>query len=118
MSAINTISVDKLLRLIGTDRCPAVIDVRSDEEFSADNRFIPASIRRCAQSVGDWAGEFAGHHAIVVCETGAALSPGVAAWLRHAGVPTSYRASRTAGLAYRRPKRSRGRSRSRRRYAA
>ena len=86
MSAINTISVDKLLRLIGTDRCPAVIDVRSDEEFSADNRFIPASIRRCAESVGDWAGEFAEHHAIVVCETGAAFSPGVAAWLRHAGV--------------------------------
>ena len=44
MSAINTISVDKLLRIIGTDRCPAVIDVRSDEEFSADNRFIPGAL--------------------------------------------------------------------------
>jgi|SRR5215469_16606702 len=86
MSAINTISVDKFLRLIGTDRCPAVIDVRGDEEFSADNRLIPGSIRRCARNVADWAAEFAGHHAIVVCETGTASSPGVAAWLRHAGV--------------------------------
>jgi rhodanese-related sulfurtransferase len=87
MSAINTISIDKFLRLIGTDRCPFVIDVRTDAEFSADNRFIPASLKRCAASVSDWAGEFSGHHAIVVCETGQASSPGVGAWLRHAGVP-------------------------------
>jgi rhodanese-related sulfurtransferase len=86
MSAINTISIDKFLRLIGTDRCPQVIDVRRDEEFSADNRFIPASLRRCAESVGDGAGEFAAHHAVVVCETGTTPSAGVAAWLRHAGV--------------------------------
>jgi len=87
MSAINTISIDKFLRLIGTERCPDVIDVRTDEQFSADQRFIPASVRRPAESVGDWAAEFTGHHAIVVCETGASSSPGVAAWLRHAGVP-------------------------------
>src|SRR5690242_93253 len=86
MSAINTISIDKFLRLIGTERCPVVIDVRTDEEFSSDSRFIPASTRRCAASVGDWAGEFTGNHAIVICETGAASSPGVAAWLRQAGV--------------------------------
>jgi len=86
MSTINTISIDKFLRLIGTERCPAIIDVRADEEFSADNRFIPASVRRCAGSVGEWAAEFAGRHAIVVCETGTSSSPGVAAWLRHAGV--------------------------------
>ena len=86
MSAINTISIDKFLRLIGTDRCPHVIDVRSDEQFSADQRFIPASVRRRAESVGDWAAEFAGRHAIVICETGTISSPGVAAWLRHAGV--------------------------------
>src|SRR5215469_9460377 len=85
MSAINTISVDKLIRLIGTDRCPAVIDARSDAEFSADGRFIPASIRRDPENVGAWAAEFAGGHAIVVCETGGDSSPGVAAWLRHAG---------------------------------
>jgi hypothetical protein len=32
MSAINTISAEKLLRLIGTPACPAIIDVRSHAE--------------------------------------------------------------------------------------
>ena len=86
MSAINTISIDKFLRLVGTERCPHVIDVRGDGEFSADSRLIPASVRRCADTVPNWAAEFAGGHAVVVCETGTAASPGVAAWLRHAGV--------------------------------
>lgn len=104
MSAINTISIDKFLRLVGTDRCPHVIDVRSDGEFSADSRFIPASLRRRAESVGDWAAEFAGGHAIVVCETGADPGPGAAAWLRHAGVDADtleggVAAWRKAGLA-------------------
>ena len=35
----------------------------------------------------DWAGEFAGRSAIVVCQKGEKLSEGVAAWLRHGGVP-------------------------------
>ena len=35
----------------------------------------------------DWAHEFAGRSAVVICQKGAKLSQGVAAWLRHAGVP-------------------------------
>ena len=46
MPSINTISVDKLARLIGTPNCPALIDVRTDEDFAADPRLIPGAVRR------------------------------------------------------------------------
>ncbi|HEX4160079.1 MAG TPA: sulfurtransferase/chromate resistance protein [Rhizomicrobium sp.] len=86
MSAINTISSDKLLRLIGTHKCPAIIDVRPDEEFVTDNVLLPVAVRRRAEAVADWAGQFPDQNIVVVCGRGSALSPGVAAWLRHAGL--------------------------------
>jgi hypothetical protein len=43
MSPINTISTDKLARLIGTPKCPVLIDVQTDEDFAADPRLIPSS---------------------------------------------------------------------------
>ena len=46
MPSPNTISVDKLARLIGTAELPDLIDVRTDEDFAADPRLIPGSIRR------------------------------------------------------------------------
>ena len=33
MSSINTISLDKLTRLLGTAHCPALVDVRTEEEY-------------------------------------------------------------------------------------
>ncbi len=48
MSSINTISIDKLARLIGTPECPVIVDVRTDEDFAADPRLIPGSVRRAA----------------------------------------------------------------------
>lgn len=41
-----SISPDKLSRLIGTAAAPALIDVRIDEDFSADPRLIPGAVRR------------------------------------------------------------------------
>jgi rhodanese-related sulfurtransferase len=86
VSAINSISCDKLARLVGTPRCPALIDVRPNDDFSSDPRLIPGSIRRTHASVAEWAGELAGQSAVVICRDGSALSQGTAAWLRHAGV--------------------------------
>ena len=86
MSAINTISIEKFLRLIGTPKCPAVIEVRTDSEFAADPRLVPSSLRRDAEQVRDWSGDFLSQNVIVLCRDGAGLSPGVAAWLRHAGI--------------------------------
>ena len=46
MSSFTTISPDKLARLIGTANTPALIDVRTDEDFAADPRLIPGAVRR------------------------------------------------------------------------
>jgi rhodanese-related sulfurtransferase len=70
MSAYTTISPDKLSRLIGTAHMPALVDVRTDEDFAADPRLIPGAIRRSHQDAGDWSGKFSGNSAIVVCMRG------------------------------------------------
>ena len=87
MSSINTISVDKLARLIGTAHCPVLVDVRTEDDFNANPRLIPSSMRRSHAQTSDWAGEFTGQSAVVICQKGAKISQGVAAWLRHSGVP-------------------------------
>jgi rhodanese-related sulfurtransferase len=87
MSSFNTISPEKLARLIGTPKCPLLIDVRTDDDFASDPRLIPGSRRRPFATVQDWAHEFTGHSVVVICQKGLKLSHGVAAWLRHAGLP-------------------------------
>jgi rhodanese-related sulfurtransferase len=82
----NSISTDKLIRLIGTAKTPALIDVRSEEDFAADARLIPGALRRNHHEVIQWSGEFAARQVIVVCRSGQELSHGTAAWLRNAGV--------------------------------
>jgi rhodanese-related sulfurtransferase len=84
MSSLNSISSEKLWRLIGVPHGPAVVDVRVKESFAADPRFIPGAVRRAHATVSGWGSEFAGRPAVVVCENGQGLSEGVAAWLRHA----------------------------------
>ena len=85
MPAINAISSDKLVRLIGTPGCPAIIDLRSDAERAADPRSIPGVRRRAFAGLAEWAPAFAGRSVILVCRDGDAPSHGAAAWLRQAG---------------------------------
>jgi rhodanese-related sulfurtransferase len=85
MPSPNTISQDKLNRMIGTHRAPVLIDVRNDEDFGADPRLIPGSHRRSHTDVAEWAGDYAGQQVVVICTKGLKLSHGSAAWLRHAG---------------------------------
>jgi rhodanese-related sulfurtransferase len=99
MSSINAISAEKLARLIGTPKCPALVDVRSDEDFASEPRLIPGSIRRPATDPSGWAAEFAGRSAIVICQKGLKLSAGVAAWLRYANVPADILEGGTAAWA-------------------
>jgi rhodanese-related sulfurtransferase len=87
MSSIHAISTDKLARLIGTPKCPALVDVRLDENLAADPRLIPGSLPRPHDQAPQWAREFAGRSAIVICQKGLKLSQGAAAWLRHYGIP-------------------------------
>jgi rhodanese-related sulfurtransferase len=87
MSAPTTISSDKLVRLIGTAKTPVLIDVRTDEDFAADQRLIPGAVRRNSAEAADWGCDYAGQPAIVVCLRGQKLAQGTAAWLRHLDVP-------------------------------
>jgi rhodanese-related sulfurtransferase len=89
MPSTNTISLDKLTRLIGTPKCPVLIDVRTSEDVAADPRLIPGSVRRPWDLVHEWAGEIGGRAAIVICQKGLKLSQGTAAWLRHEGIPAN-----------------------------
>jgi len=82
MSSYTSISADKLARLIGTPNTPALIDVRTDEDFAFDPRLIPGAVRHKPQDVANWGERFIGRSAIVVCLKGRKLAEGTAAWLR------------------------------------
>jgi rhodanese-related sulfurtransferase len=85
MSSVNSISPDKLARLIGTPKCPTLIDVRTDDDFAADPRLLPTSARRSHWASEEWVGEYSGSSVVVICRSGLTLSHGVGAWLRGAG---------------------------------
>ena len=85
MPAPDTITAPQLSRLIGLPDAPDLLDVRTDEDYAADPRLLPASVRRDARTVTSWAADYAGRSVVVVCHRGLKLSQGVAAWLRHAG---------------------------------
>ena len=89
MSSLNSISSEKLWRLIGVPHGPAIVDVRPKEGFAANPRFVPGAVRRAHSTVADWSSEFTGRSAVVICEDGQGLSEGVAAWLRHAGASSA-----------------------------
>jgi rhodanese-related sulfurtransferase len=85
MSSVNSIAPEKLARLIGTPKCPALLDVRPDDDFLADPRLVPGSVRRLSNPAGDWSAELRGQSVVVICQRGLKLSHGVAALLREAG---------------------------------
>jgi rhodanese-related sulfurtransferase len=87
VSSINSISADKLARLVGTPKCPAVVDVRTEEDFATDPRLIPGSVRRPYDDAPNWGREFSGRSVVAVCQKGQKLSQGVAAWLRQGDIP-------------------------------
>ncbi|NML04195.1 sulfurtransferase/chromate resistance protein [Sphingomonas sp. G-3-2-10] len=85
MSAPNTISLDKFVRLVGATGALSVIDVRSDAEFAADPRSVPGAVRRAPADIAIWSPACAGRRVVVVCRDGKAAGQGAAAWLRQAG---------------------------------
>jgi rhodanese-related sulfurtransferase len=87
MSSVNSIACEKLARLIGTPRCPLLVDVRTDDDYSADPRLVPGSVRRSAETAGEWAADYRGRSTIVICQKGLKHSNGAAGLLREAGAP-------------------------------
>ena len=86
MSSYTSISPDKLARLIGTAKTPVIIDVRTDEDFAADQRLIPGAVRRNHQQAAEWGNQFAGRPAIVACLRGQKLARGVRAALEKTAI--------------------------------
>lgn len=90
MASITSIPPEKLARLIGTPKCPTLVDLRSDTEFESDPRLIPGSTRISCTTIADQAPSFAGRPVIAICRDGGTASEGVAAMLRAAGVAAEH----------------------------
>lgn len=86
MPSNTEITTSQLSRLVGLPTAPAIIDVRSAEDFDADPRLMPAAQRRDFKTVTAWAAQFTGRDVVVVCRKGLKLSQGVSAWLRNEGI--------------------------------
>ncbi len=80
------ITVAQLSRLIGLPDAPALIDLRTDDDFRADPRLIPGSIRKDDRHVSEWNMEYSSAPVVVFCEKGRKLSQGAAALLRCRGL--------------------------------
>lgn len=63
-----------------------LIDVRPDDALKRDPHLILGSLPRPVTKPEDLLSVSGGKQAVVICENGGALSQGIAAWLRHAGV--------------------------------
>src|SRR5512134_762325 len=94
MPVPDAIPADKLAKLIGTPRCPTLLDVRSEAVRAADPRLVPAAralreaettLDALARLTADLTGPV-----VVICAEGHRRSQGVAALLRSAGVPAEY----------------------------
>jgi len=107
MPAPDAIPADKLAKLIGTPRCPTLLDVRAEAARAADPRLVPAArpldeaeitpdaLARLSVGLND--------PVVVICAEGHRRSQGVAAVLRSAHIPAEYleggqAAWNTAGL--------------------
>jgi rhodanese-related sulfurtransferase len=86
MPSTTLITISQLSRLVGLPQAPAIVDVRTDEDYRADPRLLPGAIRREHRAISQWAPEYRGKSVVVVCRRGQKLSEGSAAWLRHEGI--------------------------------
>ena len=103
MASPSEISASRLAGLIGTPRCPALVDICIDADFTADPRFIPGAFRHPFEGIAELADRLAGREVVVICQKGLKLSMGSAAILRSMGMAARYLAGgnfawRGAGL--------------------
>src|SRR5215471_5944109 len=86
MPSTTLITTSQLSKLIGLPQAPAIIDVRTDEDYRVDPRLLPGSLRRDYRAVTHWASDYRDRSVVVLCQRGQKLSEGTAAWLRHEGI--------------------------------
>ena len=94
MPAPDAITCDKLAKLIGTPRCPVILDVRAADAKDTEPRLVPSarwldengiapeSLMALARGLE--------RPVVVLCAEGHGRSQGVAAWLRHEGGAAEY----------------------------
>ena len=81
ISTLNSITPEKLFRLIGTPGAPALIDVRGGRVET----LLPSAVPRAPSDIAAWAVNYRGRNVVVVDEQGGSDSHGIAAWLRAEG---------------------------------
>jgi rhodanese-related sulfurtransferase len=81
MPALNSITAEKLARLIGTPGGPVLIDIRQDDLAER----IPGAVIRSAASVALWSASLAAR-TVVVIDADGSEAHAIAAWLRSEGV--------------------------------
>jgi rhodanese-related sulfurtransferase len=86
MPSPTEITVAQLGRIIGLPGAPALVDVRTDEDFQIDPRIIPTAQRRGSHEMARWSKHYVGQTVVAVCRRGGAPSQAAAAWLRHQGL--------------------------------
>lgn len=86
MPSPDMISVTQLARLVGTPDAPTLIDIRIDEDFEADPRFIPSAFRCPFTDVAKLAPDLRDQRVVIICKKGLKLSQGSAGLLRNMGV--------------------------------
>jgi rhodanese-related sulfurtransferase len=89
MPSNTDITVAQLSRLIGLSNAPAIIDVRDNDDYAADPRLLPCTLKRDWDKTTSWIeawNPLPGIRAVVVCQKGLKLSEGVAALLRARGI--------------------------------
>ena len=94
MPAPDAITHDRLAKLIGTPRCPALLDVRPEADRSDDRRLIPGARllgpdALMSDGLAAVAGSLAGP-AVVICTAGHRRSQGAAAMLRACDAAAEY----------------------------
>jgi rhodanese-related sulfurtransferase len=87
MPMLNRIAPAQLFRLIGSADAPALIDVRTEDDFAADPFLIPTARRQPHDRIEDVVPALAGRRAVIICARGLKLSEGAAALLRLRGIP-------------------------------
>ena len=94
MPAPDAIPADKLAKLIGTPRCPILLDVRAEAARAAEPRLVPAArpldeAEITSDALARLTASLDGP-VVVICADGHRRSQGVAAVLRSARIPAEY----------------------------
>ncbi|MAO27247.1 chromate resistance protein ChrB domain-containing protein [Roseovarius sp.] len=90
MPAPNELTPAQLSRLIGTPDCPRLIDLTLDEDFAQDPYLIPGAERHSHRDLPALTQDLQGQRAVLICQKGAKLSQGAAAWLAGDGIDAMY----------------------------